>query len=210
MTISEIKREAKLITKENARNPVLAFFYIYLIPVLCAGSIVAALTALFSWQGTTINFSFILPIIMGYFSLWYAKYAINTIGGSSVIQGSAPSQNNFWEYFPYIGLMSILMLLNVVLNVNLANIINIIILILEVIFMPIPFVIVILNKENSGRIGLALGSKYFLRTLALQIRFIPLYFLIAITFGIVGIFKYTYIQTTFAIYALDLMKRESV
>lgn len=210
MTISEIKREAKLITKENARNPVLAFFYIYLIPVLCAGSIVAALTALFSWQGTTINFSFILPIIMGYFSLWYAKYAINTIGGSSVIQGSAPSQNNFWEYFPYIGLMSILMLLNVVLNVNLANIINIIILILEVIFMPIPFVIVILNKENSGRIGLALGSKYFLRTLALQIRFIPLYFLIAITFGIVGIFKYTYIQTTFAIYALDLMKRESI
>lgn len=210
MTISEIKREAKLITKENARNPVLAFFYIYLIPVLCTGAIVASLTALFSWQGTIINFSFILPIIMGYFSLWYAKYAINTIGGNSLIQGSTPNQNNFWEYFPYIGLMSVLVLLNVVLSVNIANIIYIITLILEIIFVPIPFVIVILNKENAGRIGLILGFKYFWRTLALQIRFIPLYFLIAITFGIVGIFKYTYIQTTFAIYTLDLMKRESV
>ncbi|MFR5265072.1 hypothetical protein [Clostridium sp.] len=210
MTISEIKREAKLITKENARNPIAAFFYIYLIPVLCTGAVVGSLTALISWQKTIINFSFIIPIIMGYFALWYAKYAINTIGGNSAIQESAPSQNNFWEYFPYIGLMSILMLLNAVLSVNIANIINIIILILEIIFVPIPFVVVILNKENSARIGLALGSKYFLRTLALQIRFIPLYFLIAITFGIVGIFKYTYIQTTFAIYTLDLMKREDV
>lgn len=210
MTISEIKREAKLITKENARNPIAAFFYIYLIPVLCTGAVVGSLTVLISWQKTIINFSFIIPIIMGYFALWYAKYAINTIGGNSEIQESAPSQNNFWEYFPYIGLMSILMLLNAVLSVNIANIINIIILILEIIFVPIPFVVVILNKENSARIGLALGSKYFLRTLALQIRFIPLYFLIAITFGIVGIFKYTYIQTTFAIYTLDLMKRESV
>lgn len=210
MTISEIKREAKLITKENARNPVLAFFYIYLIPVLCTGGVVGLLTLLISLQGTAINFSFIIPVIMGYFSLWYAKYAINTIGGNSLIQRSAPSQNNFWEYFPYIGLMSVLVLLNAVLNTNVASIVYIITLILEVIFLPIPFVIVILNKENAGRIGLTLGFKYFWRTLALQIRFIPLYFLIAITLGVVGIFKYTYIQTTFAIYTLDLMKRESV
>ena len=77
MTISEIKREAKLITKENARNPIAAFFYIYLIPVLCTGAVVGSLTALISWQKTIINFSFIIPIIMGYFALWYAKYAIN-------------------------------------------------------------------------------------------------------------------------------------
>ena len=210
MTISEIKREAKLITKENARNPIAAFFYIYLIPAICIGTIVGTLTALISWQKATINFSFIIPVVMGYFALWYAKYVVNTIGGNSTIQGSAPSQNNFWEYFPYIGLMSILILLSTILNANIVNIINIIVLILEIIFIPIPFVVVILNKENSARIGLALGSKYFLRTLALQIRFIPLYFLIAITFGIVGIFKYTYIQTTFAIYTLDLMKRENV
>lgn len=210
MTIRQIKKEAQMMVRENSSRPYFAAWYLYIGPALISVLIAGILTSFAEQQGYKIDVGFIVPLIIGYFSLWYARYAINIVRGRGEIIESRVNSNTYWEYFPYIALMSVLLLLNASVTSNIAGYIYIIIVVLELVFIPIPYTIVILNRENAGRIGLAIGGKYLWRTIALQIRFIPLYFLIAITFGIVGIFKYTYIQTTFAIYTLDLIGREKI
>lgn len=210
MTIREIKREAKIIAKENTKQRSFAYWYLYVGPAIISIGIISILNSVVQSQGYSVNMEFLIPLIMGFFSIWYAKFAVNIIRGKGDIKESKPVMNHFWEYFPYIALLSVLLLLNLVLPLWVNFYINIIVFILQYVFLPIPFVIAILNREGAGRIGFKLGAKYFFRTIMLEIRFIPLYFLIAITFGILGFWKYTYIQTTYALYTLDIMNKTNV
>lgn len=57
-------------------------------------------------------------------------------------------------------------------------------------------------------IGIKLGFKYFFRLLLLMLSFIPLSLLIGITFGIVGIWKGMYIQTTYCVLCEKILRRE--
>lgn len=70
--------------------------------------------------------------------------------------------------------------------------------IISAIIFPVYYLII--NRDYSIEkaiiVGIPLGIKYFFRIIWLWITFIPWMILIGITFGIVGIFKLTYIQTT--------------
>lgn len=210
MTIREIKKDAKFITKTTVKNPIFAFWYLYFSPAIVTMACLMILTVAVENGGILVNLGFLFPLVMGYFSLWYGKYIINSIGGNSNIPKSRPTSHHFWEYFPYIGLISVLLLLNLFLPNSYLWVFDLISLILQILFLPICYTIVILNREGAGKIGLKLGSKYFLRTLALQIRFIPLFILIGITFGILSFWKYSYIETTYCLYTLDLLKKENI
>lgn len=92
------------------------------------------------------------------------------------------------------------------------HIMTIVGIIIGAIMFPVYYLIV--NRdysiEKAIQVGVPLGIKYFFRIIWLWITFIPWMILIIITIGIVGIFKLTYIQTTFYLLTEKILQENNL
>ncbi|WP_297637612.1 hypothetical protein [uncultured Clostridium sp.] len=97
-------------------------------------------------------------------------------------------------------------------NGALKDLLEIVSLILSVVIIMIYYVAVATKYRGmeAFMLGVKLGFKYFFRILLLILSFIPLALLIVITFGIVGIWKGMYIETTYCILCEKILRREGI
>ena len=205
--ISVRKAEAKKIVKQKGVRKNLIALKLMFVPLLVASIVMTVLTLI-------IPASFTLTILMIIQLLCYSAF---TYASAKIINsgdGSAKFEFHSQLFSVFIFIDLVLSVISMVTGNSLFGIIFGIV--LSILFMivsiPIIFLSALRNYPMMPAIskGFILGNEYFWPLLKMVISFIPLFILCSITFGIVFIFKGTYMVTSFGVLCRDIFEKESL
>ena len=205
--ISLQKAEAReIVKKKGVRKNLIALNFMFA-PLLISSIVLTLLTSI-------IPVTFVLTIFMIIQLICYSTF---TYASAKIINnGDGKPKFEFhsqlFSVFIFIDL--VLSLISMFVGGSLFGVL--LSFVLSILFMivciPIIFLSALRNYPMLLAIqkGFILGNEYFWPLLKMVISFIPLFILISITFGIVFIFKGTYIVTSFGILCRDIFQKENL
>ncbi|WP_297633747.1 DUF975 family protein [uncultured Clostridium sp.] len=192
--LKEISKE--LVSGENVKKNTIVGVLLY-IPFIVMTFLLSSISILTGLNSDGIIYLTAIEIVMAAFTSLYYMQVGNIIKNKVAKIDFQVNTKLFLIMFIVLEVLTVIKILFLQGNVGvlIAEIISVIV---AVIFLPVYYLII--NRDysiqNAVNVGVSLGFKYFFKILWLEITFIPWMLLIGITFGIVGIFKLTYIKTT--------------
>lgn len=192
--LKEISKE--LVNGENVKKNTIVGILLY-VPFIVMTFLLSSISILTGLNASGIIYQTAIEIVMAAFVSLYYMQVGNIIKNKIAKIDFQVNTKLFLIIFIVLEILTIIRILFLQGNVGLL-IGEIISIIIGTIFLPVYYLIINRNYsiQNAVNVGIPLGFKYFFRILWLEITFIPWMLLIGITFGVVGIFKLTYIKTT--------------
>ncbi|MGL5615737.1 MAG: hypothetical protein ACRDD2_05825 [Sarcina sp.] len=203
-TIKDLKDEAKALLRKDD-NYYFPGIWLYLVPLL-----ILALPLEQLMKGTPLGIliGIISLVVLSFFGAWFILWAVNlAYGKEKRIRDAIP---NFKIYLVYLVINAIVQIINLFL-IKINPFFSIVGLIIGEFGCAIILLSIVSyvkeGKFNCSKISSLLG-KTFIKLVILQISFIPLYFLIGITFGVVYFWKITYMQESLVLVAKKIYENE--